>query len=162
MLRVFFLFAETQLISVLSLTGTFYHLKFFFILQYINNSLALSFPLQYFISAQINVSLHRPLLHTACFRAQARLDWGIRRSPVCVLLPLLALLEHLYITISCLTRSRSITSLLGSSSVFSWFEAVTGIITEGRSPEIWLKQLAAGPDWATVAWLEVWPNIGGK
>ena len=121
MLRVFFLLTETRLISALSLTGTFYHLKFFFILQYINNSLALSFPLQYFINAQITIRLHRSLLHAPCFRSQPRLPWSVGAPPLCVLR---AILEYLNISLSA---ARTVTSLLGSSSAFSWLEGVTGI-----------------------------------
>ena len=112
---------ETRLISALSLTGTFYHLKFFFILQYINNSLALSFPLQYFINAQITIRLHRSLLHAPCFRSQPRLPWSVGAPPLCVLR---AILEYRNISLSA---ARTVTSLLGSSSAFSWLEGVTGI-----------------------------------
>ena len=34
--------------------------------------------------------------------------------------------------------------------------------TNGRSPEMFFRQLPAGPAWASIAWLKVWPNIGWK
>ena len=127
--------------------GPFYHLEFFLVLQYINNSLALGRPLQYFVSAQINVRLHRSLLHTPGLRPQARLPRGVGSSPVWVLLALLQ-----YLSVRALSEEdEEVTSLVGSSSGLSWLEGV--ILTAGWS---WLRPHGA------MAWLEVWPNIGEK